>query len=164
MATDGSRVVTLASMQIPTSTKLDESFVKGFEKPMYRPGKFKKRGGRMRKFLGFPCYQFEFEFAAGQMGAGRVLLANGRSYQLMVLGNEAPVERDSDFEKIMGGFALTDFRAPIAKSANSTPQSEEMEGALEVSRLMGGVVVVCLLAAVLIVALRWVIKKANVQK
>jgi hypothetical protein len=98
------------------------------------------------------------------MGAGRVLLANGRSYQLMVLGNEAPVEHDPDFEKIMGGFALTGVQMPVSKSVDATPQSEGMEGALEVSRIMGGLVVVCLLAVVLIVALRWVIKKANVQK
>jgi hypothetical protein len=98
MATDGSHVVTLASMQIPASTKLDESFIEGFEKPMYQPGKFKRRGGRMRMFLGFPCYQFEFEYGAGQMGAGRVLLANGRSYQLMVLGDKAPVEHEPDLD------------------------------------------------------------------
>jgi len=164
MATDGSHVVTLASMQIPASNKLDESFIEGFEKSMYQSGKFKRQGGRMRKFLGFPCYQFEFEYAASQMGAGRVLLANGKSYQLMVLGNKAPVEHEPDFEKIMGGFALIGAQMPISKSADATPQSEAMQGVLEVSRIMGGLVVVCLLAAVLIVALRWVIKKANVQK
>jgi hypothetical protein len=164
LATDGKgHVVTLASLQVPKSTKLDGRFVQELEKSLYEEGKFKKRGGRFQVFLGRPCYQFELEMADGNTGAGRVVLANGMSYQLMVIGNKGPIELDPEFEKIMGGFAFTG--SPILESADRTSQSDQAEGEVAtVSRFMGSLAVWCLLAAAAIALVTWAIRKLKSQR
>jgi hypothetical protein len=139
--------LTVTTLPGPAHGHLElNEFVVGFKRTFYTPGELEKRGESYRTFQGLPCYQAEGTLATGQTVAARVFLAHGFSYNLGAIGGEAPVEREPDFEAIMGGFAFTEPPTPSATSEG--PE-------VSVPRLMGRVAAWCLMGVAVLLALRW---------
>jgi hypothetical protein len=95
--------------------------VAAFQQGLYRPGYLKKRGGHFLTFQGLPAFQAEGTLANGRTAAGRFVIGHGLSYALLVVGGEAPVEREPDFEAVMGGFAFTEPPAPSPRIGGRNP-------------------------------------------
>jgi hypothetical protein len=147
-------LVTLAVMPAPPSARMDQKFIEGFDRGSFIPGKLDKRGGRLITFLGLPCYQVEGRLADGQTTVLRVFLAHGLGYQLIVVGNQEPVEQSPEFEAIMGGFAFDS--PPVLPPPGPSPGSLD-----RFTDQMAKIATYCLLGAGVLIAWRAVFRRGQ---
>jgi hypothetical protein len=135
--------VILSVVPVPAGTVIDAKFAGGFDEAMASGGPVKKRGGRLTTFRGLPCYESEWLIRGTNTAAIRVVIANGRAYQVQLLGTADPVEKRVDFEATMNGFEFTSPPVPPVAS-------EPLDPGQKLARRMGQVAVYCLLGALVL--------------
>lgn len=151
-------VVSLMSLPVSPGTELNQKYIEGWEKGLFKNPDNKKRGGRFTSFLGIPCYQCEQSRMLPELGVAnipgvhRVFVAHGNLYDLILTGGKEPVEQHPDFEKIMGGFAFTTPVGPVAPTPAPEPEHS-------IADLIGKIAVWCLGLAGVLAFLRWSSRK-----
>jgi hypothetical protein len=146
----------LSATHVPGG-KVDEAFVRDFEKEFFQPGAREKRGGEFATFLGLPCYAVRGRRNNSATTSMRVFAAHDYIYTLNVMGTSDPVEDDPACEEALRGFEFTS--PPEVQRTGYAPGSDE-----ETAYLIGTVIgAVCVLGSMGVMGalVLWLVLRAS---
>jgi hypothetical protein len=139
-------LVALTSIPLRPGEALDAAYVTSYEKGFAASGAISTRGGHFATFQGLPCYQVEVLSPGEKTMVARLVFANGRAYQLMLVSEGRPLPPVPTVENIMNGFAFT---------APPSPDPAGTSWADGIAEWIGKVLAGCVLITVFVFVVRW---------